>query len=78
MKKLEQAIAYFEDAIKEFKKAIELDPAYFLAYKRLGVLYTNIKEYKLAIENFEKYISLISNEDEKQNIMNTIERLKFI
>ena len=45
-----------EDAIKQFKKAIEYDPDYTPAYNHLGLTYIKIGEYKKAVETYEAII----------------------
>ena len=50
----------YEEAITEFKKAMELDANYTPAYYNLGLLYSeeDIHRYQEAIEEFEKVIDL--------------------
>ena len=43
-----------DEAITHFKKAIEVDPAYALAYNNLAVIYYYNKQYRLAIEYCDK------------------------
>ncbi len=43
----------YEEAIEEYKKAIELDPEYAKAYYRVGQLYLKLKDEDKAIEYFE-------------------------
>jgi tetratricopeptide (TPR) repeat protein len=45
-----------EDAIKQFKKAIEYDADYTPAYNHLGLTYIKIGEFKKAIETYEAVI----------------------
>ena len=42
------------DAVPFFKRAIELDPNFALAYANLGVMYSNMEEADLAAENIRK------------------------
>ncbi len=47
-----------DSAIPFLKRAIELDPNFARAYAALGVVYYNIGETKLAVENFNKAYEL--------------------
>ncbi len=44
----------FEEAVKDFQKAIELDPNYGNNYYELGLTYLAMKKYDLAGEEFQK------------------------
>jgi tetratricopeptide (TPR) repeat protein len=46
------------DALKCFDKAIELDRNYSLAYYNKGVLYTDIGDYRRALECFTKTLEI--------------------
>lgn len=48
----------FDNAIKEFKKVLELDPNYAPVYNLLGYLYSGMGEFDMAIEYFKKYANL--------------------
>ena len=48
----------FEQAIKDFNKAIELQPAYGTAYNNRGNAYKNTAKYKQALEDYSKAIEL--------------------
>ncbi len=48
----------FEDAIKEYKKAIEISPFAPHLYKAIALNYAGLKEYKEAIENIKMYLEL--------------------
>ncbi len=54
---------YYDDAIAEYKKAIELDPRMDTAYNYLGVVYYKQGKYKDALGMFWKATSI--NPDEK-------------
>ncbi|RMH69591.1 MAG: tetratricopeptide repeat protein [Gemmatimonadetes bacterium] len=51
-----EKIQYLREAIKEFKKATQLDPYLKEPYGQLGVAYMRLGEYKKARKNFEKAI----------------------
>lgn len=48
----------YPEAIKYYKKAIELTPDYPLSYNNLGVIYLQTEEYEQAKEYFRKAIAL--------------------
>ncbi len=48
----------FEEAIKEYKKAIEISPFTPALYKALALNYAGFKKYKEAIENIKMYLEL--------------------
>lgn len=48
----------YEEAIKEYTKAIELKPDYVEAYFGLGCAYDDMEEYEKAIEKYTKAIEL--------------------
>jgi tetratricopeptide (TPR) repeat protein len=72
-KKMEQAKNHFdqgvqyeteekaEEAIGEFKQAIQLEPDYADAHFHLGGLYQIIKAYNYALEEYEKVLRIQSN-----------------
>jgi tetratricopeptide (TPR) repeat protein len=51
-----------DKAIKEFNKALELDPNYGMARNMLAYTYLNMEDFSKAIEHFKKYVSI--NPDE--------------
>jgi hypothetical protein len=48
----------YNDAVKEYTKAIKLDPQNVDYYVNRGIAYLNMKEYDLAIADFDKAIEL--------------------
>lgn len=46
----------FDEAVAEFKKAVEIDPDYVDAYNNLGYVFLKQKKYEAAIEAFSKGI----------------------
>ena len=47
-----------EDAIKELKKAIKLDPAFAIAHNNLGTVYFGMAKYDDAITEFDQALQL--------------------
>lgn len=56
-----------EEAIKQYKKAIEIDPTNFDAYNSIGNLFLTINELDLASNYFEKSINL--NQDNPEGLI---------
>jgi tetratricopeptide (TPR) repeat protein len=48
----------YSEAVKYYKKAIELTPDYPFSYNNLGVIYLQTKQYEQAEEYFQKAIAL--------------------
>lgn len=64
-------------AIKEYKKAIEINPNHVYAHLNLGVVLSNDKkDYKAAVSELEKGLSLDPNLPNAQAIRQEIQRLK--
>ena len=54
----------YEDAIKFYKEAIELNPNCYEAYSNRGVVYAQLKQYERAIQDFDKSILINPNYSE--------------
>ena len=52
----------YQEAEKEYKKAIEIDPKLSLPYLGLGNVYFELKEYEQAKNNYQKSINIEPNE----------------
>ncbi len=66
-----------EEAIKHFKKAIELNPEYINHHLELGITYQKMKKWELAKEQFEKVATLpIKDSDDKDHKAEAAKRLK--
>ena len=48
----------YEDSIKNYSKALKLNPNYFEVYNNIGVAYTSWKKINKAIEFFDKAIQI--------------------
>ncbi|MDM8521322.1 tetratricopeptide repeat protein [Anaerolineales bacterium HSG6] len=66
----------YEQAIKNFSKAIDLDPECTIAFYDRGMAYKEIKEYKNAISDFEQFLVLIPKAKNKDKIQAIIDELK--
>ncbi len=47
-----------QEAVKEYSKAIELDPSFASAYHNRGILYNNLGEYPKSLKDYSKAIEL--------------------
>ena len=64
-------------AIKEYKKALDINPNHLYAHMNMGiVLSEDKKDYKSAVSEFEKVLSLNPNVPNAQAIRQNIQRLK--
>lgn len=76
-KGIELAVAWkIEEAIAQFKKAIELDPLYSDAHFRLGRCYLKVKDYPAAKTYFLKTLELDPNYKEAQKELDLLARQK--
>ena len=51
----------YQEALRDFDKAIELKPDYTLAYNNRGVTYFKMKRYDEALRDFERSLALDPN-----------------
>ncbi len=54
-------------AINELKTAIELDSGYYEAYSVRGLVYTQLKEYAKAEDDFRRALDLVPNDSQVKN-----------
>lgn len=52
----------FDEAIASYNAALEIDPNFWPAYNQRGIALINLKEYEAALQDFNKAILLIPNE----------------
>jgi len=48
----------FDKTIKEYNKALDLDPNYGMVHNQLGYLYLDMGDFSKAVEHFKKYVSI--------------------
>ena len=64
-------------AIKEYKKALDIDPNHVNALMNMGiVLSEDKKDYKAAVSEFEKALTINPNVPNAQTIRQEIQRIK--
>jgi Flp pilus assembly protein TadD len=56
------------EAISSYRRAVELDPKFAVAYADLGEVYSNIGEYQLALENARKAFELRGRVSEAERL----------
>ncbi len=61
-------------ARSEFKRATEVDPNYAESWYELGAMYESDKDYQLAVNSFERYLSLAPYSERKDAVK---DRLNF-
>jgi len=66
----------YDKAITRYKKVIEIDSTYIEAYLHLADAYENEGKKSIAIENLEKYLSLVDDVTIKTEVKNYINKLK--
>ena len=57
----------YENAIQEYDKVIQLNPAEIVTYKSRGLAYTLLGKWKRAIQDFDKAILLDPNDGVSYN-----------
>ena len=69
----------YDQAIKDYGKAIELNPQYALAYNNRGYAYMtrgNDGDYELAMNDFKTGLSLNPDESTRMKLENNMKKLK--
>ena len=64
----EKKLRKFDDAQNSLLKCIELDQNFVAAYSGLGTTYYSLKNYQLAINNFNKYIEKSDDKKAKAKV----------
>ncbi|MCJ8500324.1 tetratricopeptide repeat protein [Desulfatitalea alkaliphila] len=60
----------WEDAVREFQRAVELDPDYTVAYVGLGVAYAQHDEWERGLQMLSKADTLAQNQEERAAVEN--------
>jgi len=67
----------YESALKQYQLVTQIDPNYAIAYKELGYLNSQLGNTQAAKDNFKKFLSLSSgNNDAQLQYINTLFQLK--
>ncbi len=64
----------FEQARDEYAMAIAADPNFGLAYRGLGATYGKLGQPDLAVKNYEKYIELVPNASDAEQVKSIIKQ----
>ncbi|MBI9038630.1 MAG: tetratricopeptide repeat protein [Bacteroidales bacterium] len=64
----------FENAIDDFSKAIETDPAYSDAYYNRGYCYELLNDFENSVKDYQKTLSLRPNHEKAINGLNRIDK----
>lgn len=64
----------YEQARDEYAMAIAADPTFGLAYRGLGTTYAKLGQPDLAVKNYEKYIELMPNATDAEQVKNIIKQ----
>lgn len=65
-----------DDALKYFSKALEIDPAFAEAYRNKAVIYYMTENFEQSLFNFEKYYSLIKDDNIRFSVQQDIIELR--
>lgn len=63
-------------SLKNFEKAVEVDPGFTLAYEQLGLIYYKQKQADKAVAAYEKYVQLSGNSEESRATLGFIYFMK--
>ena len=64
-------------AVKEYEKALRVNPDDLMVHRALGFAYQQTGRYQKAITMYQSYLELSTNEFEKEEILETIENLEY-
>ncbi|MGC9043872.1 MAG: tetratricopeptide repeat protein, partial [Myxococcota bacterium] len=64
----------YEQARDEYAMAIAADPGFGLAYRGLGTTYAKLGQPDLAVKNYEKYIEVMPNASDAEQVKNIIKQ----
>ncbi len=64
----------YEQARDEYAMAIAADPTFGLAYRGLGTTYAKLGQPDLAVKNYEKYIEVMPNASDAEQVKNIIKQ----
>lgn len=69
--------ADLDDAVKEFQKAIELDPRWPDPYYNLGMVQNKMERYDDALKNLKSYLQLAPNAKDAQEAKQIINKIEY-
>jgi len=62
----------YKEAISEFKKILRIKPDHEVAHYNIACVYEKMKQYKLALVEFQIVLDAIPNDNETQNKINNL------
>ena len=65
-----------ELALQTLNSLIKCIPEYAMAYVQRGFLYNSTKEYELALQDFNKYLDIVKEQNQEQNSRALVEDIK--
>ena len=68
----------YQDAVKEFKKAVEYAPHWADAWFNLGVAQERVKDYAGAMNSFKKYLELNPTANDRNEVEGRIYKLEYL
>lgn len=66
----------FDDALVNYNLATKFDPTFAEAYRNMAIIYYMTENYEQSLKFFEKYLSLISDEQIKTTVLQDISEIK--
>ena len=64
-------------AVKEYRKALEVNPQHMHALKNMGIVYAyDLRDSKEAVKAFEKALSIAPNDPDAERLKQEIQKLK--
>lgn len=73
---IQSQLGNYEQAVINYNKAVELDPDFAPVYYERGTAHHHLGQDDLAIKDFEYYLELASEADNKQVVRETIDQLR--
>lgn len=68
----------YQEAIKDYTKAIQINPQFAYAYKNRGINFSDLKDYQAAIKDFTKASELFKKQGNQEEYQRTLEALELI
>ena len=69
--------AEYEEAIREFEKAVRLAPGWPAPYFNLGYVQNEAGNYEEALNNYRKYLKLVPNAPDAEQVQKEIDQIEY-